>query len=70
LRESGAQEQDAHVVLLIHRQREANSATKADATKLIIAKQRQGPVGTIDLQFMPKLTRFCDASRREEERPW
>jgi len=75
LRESGAIEQDADVVMLLHREemrhragtpeyREAQG--KAD---LIIAKQRNGPVGTIPLTWMWQYTRFMPASPREGPGP-
>ena len=59
LRESGAIEQDADVVLFIHRasldQDKAN-----DAAKLIVAKQRNGPTGEIDLVWKPQYVTFCE----------
>lgn len=62
LRESGAIEQDADVVLLIHREEYYDFKNeKPDChgkAELNIAKQRNGPVGTIELQFNKKLTRF------------
>ena len=75
LRESGAIEQDADVVMLLHREemrhrpgtaeyREAQG--KAD---LIIAKQRNGPVGTIPLTWMWQYTRFEPRSPREGPGP-
>ncbi len=63
LRESGSIEQDADVVMFIHKQRETdkdlehNSKTTIE-TDLILAKQRNGPVGTCKLVFIPKFTRF------------
>ncbi len=62
LRESGSIEQDADVVLFIHRERLAGSPDRdfpADVkTKLIIAKQRNGPVGDLEIAFIPKYTKF------------
>ena len=62
LRESGSIEQDADVVLMLYRESyyNSNSITIDNSVQLIIAKQRNGPVGTIDLQFDPKLMRFSD----------
>ncbi|MFQ5414733.1 MAG: replicative DNA helicase [Phycisphaerae bacterium] len=69
LRESGAIEQDADVVLLIHREeyyKPEDEAVKGQAD-LIIAKQRNGPTGTVSLSFNAKLARF--ANRREGPEP-
>jgi replicative DNA helicase len=68
LRESGAIEQDADVVLLIHR--EEYYKPEDDAVKgladLIIAKQRNGPTGSITLSFNKKFTRFGNYSNEPE----
>ncbi len=69
LRESGAIEQDADVVLLLHREEyykpeDEEHKGKAD---LIIAKQRNGPVGSLKLQFAKKFTRFAPLARMEGE---
>jgi replicative DNA helicase len=71
LRESGAIEQDADVVLLIHREEyydQENEAVRGRA-ELNIAKQRNGPVGKIDLQFNMKITRFAPLAMGEEPPP-
>ncbi len=60
LRESGSIEQDADVVMLLSRvddQEEGDSAT-SQQVELTIAKQRNGPIGTTTLSFIPELTRF------------
>jgi replicative DNA helicase len=66
LRESGSIEQDADVVMLIHREdyyhRGEKEYTPNNTAKLIIAKQRNGPTGDVDLVFMDKFTRFESAS--------
>ncbi|NQT32226.1 MAG: replicative DNA helicase [Candidatus Omnitrophica bacterium] len=68
LRESGAIEQDADVVMLLLRE-EYYSPTEENKgiTEIIIAKQRHGPVGTIKLAFLPEYTKFSNLSPREEE---
>jgi replicative DNA helicase len=62
LRESGSIEQDADVVLLLSKPRDYNEeedqANEVVARDLIIAKQRNGPVGTVPLHFTKNLTRF------------
>ena len=60
LRESGAIEQDADMVILLHREeyyRPADLALKGQA-ELIIAKQRNGPTGTVRTRFVSSCTRF------------
>lgn len=60
LRESGSIEQDADVVLLLARPKDATDdfSVAADRADLIIAKQRNGPVGEIKLTFLREITRF------------
>ena len=67
LRESGAIEQDADVVMLLFREeyytpKEANKGI----TEVIVAKQRNGPIGSQKLIFLSEYTRFENLSRREE----
>ena len=59
LRESGAIEQDADVILFIYREEVYNPETeKKGLAELIIGKQRNGPIGTIELTFTGSLTKF------------
>ena len=62
LRESGSIEQDADVVLMLYRENyySSNSSTIDNNVQLIISKQRNGPTGTVNLQFDPKLMQFSD----------
>ena len=60
LRESGAIEQDADVVMFIHRDDDGDTrpVDTAMEVELIVAKQRNGPIGSIDLVFLSEYTRF------------
>ncbi|WP_163999916.1 replicative DNA helicase [Pyxidicoccus caerfyrddinensis] len=73
LRESGSIEQDADVVMFIHREETEEGADGAQSTpsstvipvELIVAKQRNGPIGSVDLVFLSEYTRFESRSRGE-----
>jgi len=80
LRESGSIEQDADMVILLHREDYyehsenlelsdgggADEPGKPNTAELIIAKQRNGPIGKVDLVFRKKIMRFENASFVEE----
>jgi replicative DNA helicase len=76
LRESGAIEQDADVIMFIYREavycddcrskeRTCEKGHDKDA-EIIIGKQRNGPIGTVHLTFLGQFTRFENQARREE----
>ena len=66
LRESGSLEQDADLVLMLHRpQKEERKNEETERVQVIIAKQRNGPIGDIDLMFIKPYTRFEDAASEE-----
>ena len=64
LRESGAIEQDADVVMFIYRDDYYNHDTdKRGVSEIIIAKQRNGPIGTVELAWLPEYTKFANLER-------
>ncbi|MBN1835951.1 MAG: replicative DNA helicase [Spirochaetales bacterium] len=69
LRESGSIEQDADVVIFLHRERMSGSgddeAPRDIETELIVAKQRNGPVGSLKIAFIPEYTKFENLARSE-----
>ncbi|NOZ61547.1 MAG: replicative DNA helicase [Calditrichaeota bacterium] len=67
LRDSGAIEQDADVVLFIYRAERYGKTDKPGIAEIIIGKQRNGPVGTVELSFIPEYTMFSDLARGREE---
>jgi replicative DNA helicase len=71
LRESGAIEQDADVVLFVYRPDvyESDPAKMEGTAEIIIAKQRNGPTGSAELAFRRECTRFENLSRVPEPRP-
>lgn len=68
LRESGSIEQDADIVMFLYRDEYYNPETtdKANICEVIIAKQRSGPTGTVELTWLGKYTRFDNRSRLNE----
>ena len=68
LRESGAIEQDADVVMFIHRERKKTEEGEKDPVqdaKLIVAKQRNGPIGDVNLLFLSSYTKFENKAAEE-----
>ncbi len=78
LRESGSIEQDADVIMLLHREdyyhrgekdEKGNVYEPDNSAEMIIAKQRNGPTGTVKLRFDERFTRFKDAAPNNIEEP-
>ncbi len=68
LRESGAIEQDADEVLFIYREDYYNKETeKQNIAECIVAKNRHGETGTVELQWLPQFTTFADREWRHNE---
>lgn len=68
LRESGAIEQDADMVWFMYREAYYDDQADAEAAELIISKQRRGPLGTIDLRFLGRFSKFMETTPGTEER--
>lgn len=68
LRESGALEQDADLVLLLYREEMyKNDSDAAGTAEVIVAKNRSGPVGVVRMAFNKELARFRDLARLDED---
>ena len=66
LRESGAIEQDADLVLFIYRDAVYNTATENPSlAEIIVAKQRNGEIGTVPLTWIAEQTKFANYRREE-----
>ncbi len=65
LRESGAIEQDADVVMFLYRDDYYHhDSEKKGISEVIIAKQRNGPIGTVELAWLPEYTKFANLERK------
>ena len=68
LRESGAIEQDADVVIFLYREDYYNKETELhNLAECIIAKNRRGETGTVQLQWLPEFTAFSSLERRHRD---
>ena len=66
LRDSGAIEQDADVVMFIYRDDYYHPDTeKKGISEIIVAKQRNGPIGTVELVWLPEYTKFANLDRKK-----
>ena len=70
LRGSGSIEQDADVVMFIHGNRQANKESNegydpVQQRKIIVAKQRNGPIGDVEVQFLSSYTKFENKARED-----
>ncbi len=67
LRESGSLEQDADIVMFIYREEYYKPETeKRGIAEIIVAKQRNGPTGSVELAFLKEYTRFMNLAREAE----
>ena len=66
LRESGSLEQDADLIMFIYRDEyyHPEESEKKSQAEIIIAKQRNGPVGSVDLGFLKEFTKFVNLDKR------
>jgi replicative DNA helicase len=67
LRESGEIEQDADIVAFLYRDEYYNKSDEVTPVELIVAKNRDGEIGTVHLSYIGEITRFfnCDSRRRK-----
>lgn len=65
LQDSGRIEQDADMILFLYRDDYYNKESeKQNIAEIIVAKQRNGPVGTVEMAFIKEYGKFCDIERR------
>lgn len=64
LRESGSLEQNADVVMFIHRPDQYEKNAKQNVAEIIVAKQRNGPVGSVELTWRSALAKFENAAQK------
>ncbi len=70
LRESGSLEQDADIVMFIHRpDKDDKENPRRNIAQLIVAKHRNGPTGTIELVFLESLAKFENAALKKTQQP-
>ena len=72
LRESGSIEQDADIVMFLDRAADETEASRDDrpdlgVTRIIVAKNRSGPIGDVDLAFVPASTKFYELDAVHDE---
>ena len=68
LRESGAIEQDADVVMFLYRDEYYNKDSESkNIAEVIIAKQRNGPIGTVELVWLPNYSKFGNKEQTGEQ---
>ena len=65
LRESGSLEQDADLIVLLYREEHYNPGTRPGEADLIVAKQRNGPTGTVTVTFLRNYLRFEDRTAQQ-----
>lgn len=68
LRESGSIEQDADIVAFLYRDDYYNQdSDRQNIIEIIIAKQRNGPVGTVELAFLKNFNKFVNLDRSHQD---
>ena len=71
LRESGAIEQDADVIMFLYREeyylRDKTPEDKLGVAEVIVAKHRNGPTGSVEMRFFNSITRFADLDRAHDD---